>query len=136
MQKHLQVRKCTQRVDSVESVRSPFVSHTCTATSNVRFRAVVDVDIMQTRTEASAPEKSFFTELEGRGLPWKPMSRRQLKTLNRTMGRLAMRSKSAYKGQRWDVNDTTLYEHSTSYFGGRNALGPGRRTSTQAQPSA
>lgn len=100
------------------------------------FSAILDVDIMQTRSEASALEKAFFTQLEGRGLPWKPLSRRQLKTLKKTMSRLAMKSNSAYKGQRWDVNDTTLYEHSTSYFGGRQALGPGRRTSTQAQPFA
>lgn len=81
--------------------------------------------IMQTRNGSSDGERRFYEILAGQGPNWEPM------TESETQHAIAEahstpRRESKYDGTKWQVRDLTIYEHSTSFFGGRNAAGPGR----------
>lgn len=90
-----------------------------------RTKAIDFEVVMQTVMETSKSEKMFFNVLAGDGPAWKPLTSKQTaRTLAKS--RVEQRKAALYTGTKWEVKDTTLYEHHTGYFGGRNSKGPGR----------
>lgn len=81
--------------------------------------------VMQTRSGHSAEEQLFFEEMAGDAEPWTPMSGRQEEVAYQE-AHVANRRESRYDGTKWQVRDSTVYNHSTSFFGGLSAAGPGR----------
>jgi len=90
-----------------------------------RTKAIDFEIVMQTVMQTSKGETLFFKVLAGNGPAWKPLTSKQTaRTVARS--KVEQRKAAQYTGTKWEVKDTTLYEHHTGYFGGRNSKGPGR----------
>lgn len=81
--------------------------------------------VMETRNHQSESELKIYDIIDGVGPEWKPLSKDE-KTAATKAAHAPQRRASRYDGQKWTVQDTAGYGHSTSFFGGRDFHGPGR----------